>query len=146
MCRDQVTSLVKDDELILHFGSILFRKLGPFRSADVAQRLRQLGRLMIEINKNHQPPLQLCEIIDVLHFDKLLKATETLCYVETDEHGCNSFQNPSIGLKLGYALLKCADIKKGLALRQNDASLALECNRFMALHKSEWNDTISGRA
>lgn len=146
MYRDEVASTVKADNLILHFGSVLFRKLGPCRSLDITQRLRQLGRLLNEVRKQCNECVSLTQVLHGKYFDPLLTATEKLCSVTIDEHRRHSFENPSIGLKVGYSLLKCAHLKKGLALRQSDTSMATEADTFIALHKAEWNDTISNRA
>lgn len=146
LSRDGVTSVVKSDELILHFGSVIFRKLGPCQSLDVCQRMRQLGRLVNEVKNQCGSPVSLTQCLSGRYFDHVVSAVGALCCVTTGEHGRHSFSNPSIGLKIGYATLKCAHMKKGLALRSGDAVMSSEADAFIALHKAECNDTVSGRA
>jgi hypothetical protein len=47
MLPDHRTRTVKGDRSILRFGTSLLNKLGPKRSNDIAQRMRQLARLSI---------------------------------------------------------------------------------------------------
>ena len=55
-----ILDVVTKDALILRFGSAILRRSGPTRSKLVAQRMRQIARLKIEVNKdpNLGPDLQ----------------------------------------------------------------------------------------
>ena len=50
-----------------------------------------------------------------------------------------------MGLKLGHSLLKCAHIKRGMSIRLRDHDMGEQADRFIALHKAEYTDTISSR-
>lgn len=43
MFSDSVTAIVKKDSILLQFGLILLRNLGPRRHNNIAQRLKQLA-------------------------------------------------------------------------------------------------------
>ena len=145
MSRDNVTAVVKSDPLIMKFGVCLFRKLGKYRSKDIKQRMRQLGRFLIRVNTAKDSTLQLTDCIDGSTFDSVIDAVEELCKPEIIQHGINAFGVPSMGLKLGHSLLKCAHIKKGMSIRLRDHDMGEQADRFIALHKAEYTDTISSR-
>ena len=79
--------------------------------------------------------------IDSLHFDELLHATELMCSAGVDATGRTILGNPSIGVKLGYLLLRYAEMKQGI--RRNDSTFESSADRFMSLHKAERNSVIS---
>ena len=143
---DRVTRVVKSDELILKFGYGLFRKHGPARCKDIISRMRVLGRMLNVLNIDRLERLTLMDLIDGKHFDLVLQSAETLCKSKFDEHGRATFDVPSNGIQLGHALMRVAYLKKGFGIRQNDTSMELEADRFITLHKNEWNESISGRA
>ena len=51
---DNVSEIIKTDSLLEVFGSILLAKTGPEHKAYISQRLRQMGRLMIEVKKSKE--------------------------------------------------------------------------------------------
>lgn len=48
---DSLYNIFVSDELIMGFGSVLLKKLGPGRGHDITQRMRQLARLLITLNE-----------------------------------------------------------------------------------------------
>jgi hypothetical protein len=145
---DELTTLVKKDAVIIRFGCILHHRLGKQRCHDISQRMRQLGRLLQEVNRlNAVAGGQLVNLEQCLSgekFDIVLEATENLCSQFDDESGRHLFNNPSLGLKLGHTLAKCAELKVGMAIRSMDSNMRAEAEAFMALHKAEWTSQISG--
>jgi hypothetical protein len=122
------------------------QKLGAVRKHDIIQRMRLLGKLKLAALQTLQSQLSLMECIDGLHFDTLVQATVQLCCPEVDSRGRNLFKTPSIGLRLGHVLLKCAHIKRGMGIRRNDNDMRSEAERFIELHNGEWTDKVSSRA
>ena len=76
-------------------------------------------------------------------FDNIVIATRSMCGIYDDSSGRPLFRNPSLGLKLGHNLAKCAALKKGVALRAADWVSVEEANNFLSLHNSEWTSRIS---
>jgi hypothetical protein len=144
--RDYVSRVIRSDELILQFGQSLYRKLGTHRATDICQRMRQLARLVITANSLNNKSLQLKSYIDGCHFDDILNATEKLSGATTDDNGRNIFNTPSFGLKLGHALVKCANLKKREAIKTVDIAMEKEADRFLAMHKSDWLAYVSSRS
>ena len=50
---------------------------------------------------------------------------------------------PSLTLKIGYGLKKCANILIGLALRENDDNLEKSAVNFIRLLDTEWCNRVS---
>jgi len=79
------------------------------------------------------------QCLSAAYFDTVVEATRSLCIPDGSAETRPVFSNPSIGLKLGHALAKCTELKKG-----NGNKLEMkETDDFLALHKSEWTSSIS---
>jgi len=100
----------------------------------------------MEMNRSLENPISLMEAIDGLHFDKIIQGVHNLCEPEVDQRGRTLFRKPSLGLRLGHSILKCAHIKRGMAIRLNDALAKDEADRFINLHVGEWADAVSTTA
>ena len=144
MRHDDISKTCEKDEIILRFGLSLHARLGRRRANDISQRMRQLGRLLIAVNSERDvEPLTLNECLTGKVFDDVVNATEKLCQSYDDPTGRPLFRNPSLGLKVGHSLAKCAEIKKGMALRTSDVIMAQEAESFLLLHKCEWTNRVS---
>jgi hypothetical protein len=108
----------------LKFGASLLRKLGPKRSHDIAQRMRQLARLSLQLAKTssrrHSSAVLLDRYISSGKFDRVLSALCLECGHFEDDNGRTLFGNPNLALKLGHSLLKLAKLKLGDAIRSKD--------------------------
>ena len=71
---------------------------------------------------------------------------EGLCGCYQDETGRRLFTNPSLALKLGHSLHKCAQMKWGMALRKSDDAALKVADDFISLHSAEFTDTVSSAA
>lgn len=147
MRRDDLTRIVKRDAIILRFGTSMYDRHGKNRAHDISQRMRQLARLLREVNRMR--PKEMLESLDLdgclsgNSFDLVIDATRSLCGYHDDQSGRPLFHNPSLGLKLGHSLAKCADLKKGLALRSANAVKIQDAEAFLAIHKADWTDNVS---
>ena len=146
MRQDDVYDQVKDDGLIKQFGQILSDKLGPRRNHDAALRMRQLGRLKIALNESCGEHNDLTHYIIPNHFDKVMKSVQELAKLQTSSEGIKNFQTPSLALRLGHNLLKCAEIKQGIAIRSVDNETQRSVKNFIQLHRAEWADKVSSIA
>jgi len=130
----------------------LHERLGKNRVNDICQRMRQLARLVKEVNRIRNSEadsstsvaqLDLNSCIGRSHYDQVVDATKRLCGHFDDPCGRPLFSNPSLGLKLGHNLVKCAEIKRGIGLRLNDLHMIQESKAFISLHKSDWTNRVS---
>jgi hypothetical protein len=76
----------------------------------------------------------------------VVRASEELCGVLVTADGYRAFETPSLALRLGHLLVKLADIRKGICLRERDKIGMEEVEGFLTLLKSEWTDTMSSNA
>ena len=146
MRQDHIYEQVENDNLIKQFGQILSEKLGPRRTHDIAQRMRQLGRLKIKLNQSCAEPKNLSHYITANNFDKVVESVQNLAKLQTSSEGIKIFEVPSLALRLGHNLLKCAEIKRGIAIRSVDTDTKQSVDNFIQLHTSEWTDKVSSIA
>jgi hypothetical protein len=142
---DEVSKCVKKHGLICMFGQSLYKRMGQYRSTEIAQRMRLLGRFLLTANRQKSSNLTLTEYISGKYVDDALQAVENLCVSTTDETGRRTFVKPSLGTKLGHSLLKCARLKKREAIKVGSKKVETEADRFIALHIAYWADSISSR-
>ena len=108
--------------------------------------MRQLARLKQPLNLVSKSDKPLISFITGAHFDRIVSAVESLCGFTVDNTGRRSFAKPSLALKLGHHLVKCALLKKGVAIRDDKAEMRQEAEAYLAFHTSEYKDVISSTA
>ena len=79
-------------------------------------------------------------------FDEILSAIENVARLQENAEGIRVFEIPSLALRLGHNLLKCAELKRGMGIRQQNGQLKEEAETFIQLHSSEWTDKVSSIA
>lgn len=139
MKNDNIAFRAQRDDLILMFGTSLIEKGGVVQPEDVSQRMRQLARLLIQLNKTQEGSLE--SFLKPENFDLVIMAVKSLCEFEPQKP--DEVKTPSLALKIGHALTRCLKILKGKALREKDDELLKDCANFLALVESEWGDKIS---
>ena len=81
--------------------------------------------------------------IDPGKFPVLVTAVHQLCgYMEDD----NAYKNPSLALKIGHTLKKCASTLRSIALIEGSTAIQEKCNDFKELLEAEWNANVSSAA
>jgi hypothetical protein len=147
---DSISVIVRYDSLILKYGMVLHRKLGRQRTHDISQKMRQLGRLLQaiaarggQLMKSGRSKVSLNQCLSGSSFDVVVRAVEDLCSRHESASGRPLFSNPTLALKLGQSLVKCAEIKRGAAIRAGNSSMQQQADAFLALHRSEWAGKVS---
>ena len=147
MRDDNLTKTVKSDNLITAFGMSLLTRLGPKRALDIAQRMRQVARLKLQLGvAKNNGDFNLSDVLTGGGFDEVLKAVEVECEAFVDTTGRRLFKNPAVALKMGHSILKLAQLKRGIAIRSSNSEAQKEADDFMSLHKSDFTDRISSPA
>lgn len=147
MQQDSITEAVEGDEVILTFGATLMEKGGSNESSYISQRMREIARLLLELRKHDQSDASLCEFIKPGKFDLVIKAVKNVSgYFLPKDGNSAGFRTPSLALKLGNTLRKCAAIIRGFALRRNQSEMKEDVNSYLQLHDSEWSIKISSVA
>ena len=146
MIIDDISMVVKNDDLALKIGESLFAKHGSRQKKYICQELRLLGRFVLTMRQVcDQEDGRLIDFLKPKKIDDIVKATQIMAGINEAEDA-NSFDTPSIGLKCGPLLKKCCIIMKGQALRQGDDILEKDSDRILRLIEGEWANNITSVA
>uniref|UniRef100_K1PTK9 Uncharacterized protein n=1 Tax=Magallana gigas TaxID=29159 RepID=K1PTK9_MAGGI len=142
MRDDDVKSILQTDDLILSFGYRLFEKVGcnDHQFQYVSQRLRELCRLLI-VMKDQYGIRSLVEVIKPKNWEQLIQGIKVVA-----GYGNNTVNVPSLSLKIGHSLTKCAQILRAQALIEGNDEKLRETDRFLQLYKDEWEYRVSSHA
>lgn len=146
MRDDEITKECREDKLILKFGSMMFEKYNVTQAELIRQSMRQLGRLISQIKKNHQNIDNLTQCLKPSNFEYIIEATKNICSTTSSLTNRPQFKTPSLALKIGHSLRKCANFERGDALRCGDIRKNRELENFLSLMDIEWNIRISSNA
>ena len=145
MKNDSISSVARHDEVILQFGAAILEKVGRKNANYVSQRMRQLARLLVILRaRSHEKEAALKSYIDTSKFDDLIEAVKELCGFNQESR--LDIGIPSLALKLGHSIKRCAQVVKCSALRSKDENVIKKAKRFIDLFESEWAIKISSRS
>ena len=144
---DKLTRVVKTDNLILQFGTMMLRKLGIKRALDISGRMRELARVVVQLQKDETvKDRQLSAFISGTTYDKLMKAIELEAQPKAGPGGRKMFCKPAFVTRVGSSLLKCANLKRGTALRTGDSDSLKQVDDFVSLHSMHFTDDMASAA
>ena len=146
MRLDRRTSVAVGDSLIMKYGAMLLHKLGRKRVLDVSARMRELARLLIRLQHNNNGQVHLDDFLDRNGFDKVVEAVQAEGRSFVHDSGRRLYKSPAFVLKVGNSLLKCAQLKRGSALRNGDDVAMKEAADFIMLHTTEFTDNVTSLA
>ena len=149
MQNDDITDIVREDELITTLGSALIKSQGLRKGNLISQKMRLLGRLLQELRVNEEDSLDLMSFLSPKYFDDIIRCTKKLgCYkiIKGDGERVPSFEKASLPLKMGYSLVCCVELMRRIAIERNDSTLEQQANRFGHLYTLEWYAKISSIA
>ncbi|XP_028418000.1 uncharacterized protein LOC114542728 [Dendronephthya gigantea] len=143
MNRGEIADIVRKDELIKSFGIMLLEKDGERDCQFVSQKMRELGRLVKHLMvEEKNSAVQLCDYIKPEKFDTIVKAVkETSGFMAGN--GQLDVNIPSLALKLGYSIKKCASLLHNQALRARNADQVKDIKSFLKIMSTEWEYKIS---
>ncbi|XP_057666792.1 uncharacterized protein LOC130900289 [Diorhabda carinulata] len=145
--NDAISNRCKEDETIMRYGAFLFEKYSSTQSELIRQSMRQLGRLSLELKKQGELFQNLNEMLIPEKFDVIVNATKVVCLSQRqDTTKRPEFGIPSLALKIGYGLKKCAAIERGQSLRKGDLRQNRKYLGFLHLLNLEWAVKISSNA
>ena len=107
--------------------------------------MRQLARLLQTLclqSKREDSCLQ--EFINTSMFDTVVDAVKDLCRFDAEAH--LKIGIPSLALKLGHSLKRCAQVLKSSALRRKDEETIKRAKRFLDLYEADWTSKTSSRS
>lgn len=147
LVNDDITEVVIRDELICQFGMLMNEKYGSNQKDYVRQSMRIIARLVLQIRE--EPRFQKCTLTNILKpdmFETILKAVNVLCLQQSTQTSKSEFKNPSLALKLGNNIKKCASIVRGKALLAKDTVVENEMKAFLDLLELKWRSQVSSQA
>ncbi|XP_062608302.1 uncharacterized protein LOC134270140 [Saccostrea cucullata] len=146
MKEDIVSTAVKNDYLIRQLGEKLACKHGNNGEQFhyIRNCLREMGRLLLSLRKQTgADDAELSSFIDPRKFDIVVQSTKEVSGFSMET---TKYKTPSLALKIGYSLKKCAGIMKGNALRTGDSEVEAKASKFIELYELKWNEEITPHA
>ena len=136
MRQDTVTLLCKTDSTILSFGEKLVARLGgeAHQLRHVSQKMRELGRLLQVLKETEDASL--VDFFSPARFGVVISAVQQVC-----RYGEENVTKPSLALKLGHSVKKCAEICLAKVIERQGETETPE--QFLRLHQMEWTDQVS---
>ena len=145
MNPDDITFIASRDALIISFGEKLYQKHGhkQHKHQYIKQKLRELSRFLLVARNECDQITDLESCINPTRFSVMITSVKKLCGYESFG---NSFQTPSLALKIGQNLKACADILRNKALMSDDECLEKKAINFHTLCDSDWSSSVSAAA
>lgn len=146
MKSDDIGLAVKGDALILQLGEKLFLKNGHDREqfSYIRNTLRELARLLLELRKScGEVGFRLTDFIDPVFFQKVVECARVVAGFQPTTHQYNI---PSLALKIGHSIKKCAKIVESNGLQNGDDSLVMKASNFHKLCDMSWTEEVSTHA
>lgn len=141
MRADNIYPIVKNDRVILIYGKQLNDHYEHKKPSLVSVKMRELARLVQTVrNSPEHKEITMKELIQPGKFDTVVGATKQLCKLLP---GKKTDSVPTLALKLGHALKKCAFIVRNLGIRQGTKEMDENARQYLELHESEWTNSIS---
>lgn len=143
---DEIGRYCQEDSLILKFGAMQYEKYGNTQCELTRQSMRQLARFTLKLREMDKTKMFLSDYIVPEKFDLIVNATKALCITHKNNVRRPEFEIPSLALKIGYALRKCAGLKRGVFLRSGNLNGNERALCFLNLLDLEWSTRISSNA
>ncbi|WAR31628.1 hypothetical protein MAR_034170, partial [Mya arenaria] len=141
---DEVSFVARHDELIVRFGEKLYSKHSqqPHQHQYVRQKMREVARLLMNARKSDGNIHNLMDCVDPVKFPSIVEAVKVTCGFD----GNGKYKVPSLALKIGHSLRKCANILKNQSLVTRNSNLKEKANSFLELCDGEWAAEVSSAA
>lgn len=146
MKADELTLVVKNDNLILAFGSKLYTKHGHEKHLQVqyvSQKMHELARFLICAREIDSKIQSLHDCIQANKFTIVIAAVKKLCGFDENTH---RYSNPHLAMKVGHSLNHCASIALCESLMRGDKDMQGESKAFGTLYKKTWASEVSNHA
>jgi len=111
----------------------------------IRSRLRTLARLLIQLRKTDSR-LQCADLQTAIaprFFRSVIQAVQVISGYDNKTH---TYTAPSLAIRLGHDLRKCAQLLRSAALEKEDSTTAANAQQFNELCATEWNDDVGGSA
>lgn len=140
MTHDDVSLAVRHDDLIIKLGGHLLSKFSDNHYNYVGQKLREMGRLLLQMRSIRPSINCLSETIDPKVFDDVVRAVKKIAGMDESS---GKYKTPSLALKVGHSLKKCSRILMAEALKNGDTGQKERAEQFGELCSLEWAEKVS---
>jgi hypothetical protein len=126
MNADEVSLIVKGDDLILRFGQTLYDKHGSkmHLHAYISQKMREVARFLSAARAVDASIVCLGDCINAAKFPSVVEAVNRVAQFDATNQ---LYGKPSLALKIGHSLRRCAEIVEANALITEDAAKRRTC-------------------
>lgn len=143
MRDDKVKSVVMTDRRIIDLGVRMFQKHGheEHKYLYISQKIRELGRLLLFCKKRSINCVD--DLLKTSNWDILIESIKSVCgFLDTKR----SYTAPSLAIKLGQSLVKCANYMKSERLKESNEEKVNTADAFLTLYENEWTESVSSHA
>lgn len=143
MRDDKVKSVVMTDRRIIDLGVRMFQKHGheEHKYLYISQKIRELGRLLLFCKKRSINCVD--DLLKTSNWDILIESIKSVCgFLDTKR----SYTAPSLAIKLGQSLVKCANYMKSEGLKESNEEKVNTADAFLTLYENEWTESVSSHA
>ncbi|CAG9814681.1 unnamed protein product [Phaedon cochleariae] len=139
MRTHEIMKVFREDDLNIKLGTMMFEKYHSSQAELIRQTMRQMGKLLLELRHRKRHIKTLEEAVQLANFDIVVLAVKKLCSSCLSKTSTPQFGIPSLVLKLGHSLRKCANIERCIALRNGKSHINKIMESFSSLMDIEWN-------
>eukprot|EP00057_Strongylocentrotus_purpuratus_P022884 XP_011677358.1 PREDICTED: uncharacterized protein LOC105444594 isoform X2 [Strongylocentrotus purpuratus] len=142
MTHDDVSLAVRHDDLIIKLGGHLLSKFQDSNNHYnyVGQKLREMGRLLLQMRSIRPSINCLSDTIDPKVFDDVVRAVNKIAGLDESS---GKYKTPSLALKVGHSLKKCSRFLMAEALKNGDTGQKERAEQFGELCSLEWAEKVS---
>ena len=143
---DEISRIIRNDPLLISLGERDYMRLGhdPEQHNTIRQTLRRMGKLVNQLQLQSKcRNLTMKDYIDPTKFQDVVKAAKTVAGFDEKTH---KYQIPSLALKLGHTVKRCAKILEGNSLENGNVSVVTMARDFQNLCELNWADQVSTHA
>lgn len=151
---DEIRKTVKSNNLILLYGEdYMKRHKRAHMRTPCANKMREITRLLNEINRRIETPMKLEDILRSIYFELVCSCTRTKCGYNAEK---KTFSTPSLADHMGQNLKTLCDLYMALLMKGNSSvrlyneeekqKVLKDVKQFRQLVERTWNQEIGSIA
>lgn len=143
MRKDEIGLVALNDKMILSFAEHLVKKHYHNKELHsfIRTKMREMARLLITVRKISPTTTNLKKCLVAQMFPVLIKAVNKVSGLDDNARKVI----PSLALKLGHSLQKCAEILRGQEIIKGSGNETIQAN-FIELCQKQWAAEVSSKA
>ncbi|XP_034389167.1 uncharacterized protein LOC117731121 [Cyclopterus lumpus] len=139
MAHDDVYAAVKSDACLMEYGEHLYGRCGIDRELRLRHKMRELGRLLLCSRRTNR----LKTMRDHVAPANLMHAVRAVRRASGFDCDTNTYERPSLALKLGCALKAISRLAESRAVAQGDRGAANDARAFRREYNASWEELVS---